>query len=283
MANDKNNSSSDITSDTQMTPIGDLVDLADRTIDRTYKGVSKIMQDYGGEWNDTFQDTVTSALPSFIWGGRDQFNKRRDEWLGDLYDSGTLSIDGSDTSRPSIFGSEPESQLLLDTSKPSNMWAYPVPSTKQYADCKELQGKSVWTREGVWRCLFPQDQLKLDQELRKPNTERRLFGDYITYLDWKTGMRKALLEKRQHEREQLKAEWEKEQHVFANPKYISQAEAEKNGKKVISSSISTETLSKEDGSFETKKVVQKWYDDGTSSIAENISNSKDKRSGWFWK
>lgn len=306
MSDDKRNSSS---GSNQPDALTDLVDLADRTLDRTFKGVSKIVHDYGGEWNDTISDTLTSSLPSLVWGGRDQFNKKRDEWLGEFLDTATTTSTGS--------ADGGVARLPLDTTKPTNIWAFPVPSTKQYANCKELNGTSAWTRDGVWRCLFPQSQAQLDQELqlsRTPTTsssssllsfnkpaaatseeaadadKRRLFPDYTSYLDWKVIARKALAEKRVRERDQ----WDQnERHRLSPPSHddprkaivhVSEAEAEKNGKRIISSSVSSETVTKDDGTLETRKVVQKYYDDGTSSVTENVYNSKQKDSrGWFWK
>lgn len=275
MTDDKDNSNTPATTNgnSQVTPIKDLVELADRTLDKTFKGITKIAHDYGDNWNDSFGDTLTTTIPSFIWSGRDQFNQRRDAWFGELSDSGVSGV----------VTSEPE--IALDTSKPTNIWAFPVPSTKQYAQCKELEGQSIWTREGVWRCLFPQNNQQLEQELQmQPSEDRKLFADYTSYLDWKTAFRKAMAAQRQRERQELKQQWEKERELYANPKYISQTEAEKSGKRVISSSVSSETISKEDGSLETKKVVQKWYEDGTSSVTETVSTSPDQSSkGWFWK
>lgn len=261
---DKRNSNT--SSDISLSPINDFVDLADRTIDNTFKKVSKIVHDYGGDW----EDTISSGLPSIFWGGRDQLARKYDEWLRD--DDGTM------TNRENV--------LPLDETKPSHLWAYPVPSTKQYSQCQDLGGNSVWTREGVWRCLFPASQADLDAELRKPKDERRLYGDYTGFLDWKAGMRRAMLAARAKERaEQEKNQPQRQMSSLwsGKPKYISESEATAAGKRIVSSSISSETITKDDGSLETKKVVQKWYDDGTTSKTEEVSNSVDKTSGWFWK
>lgn len=265
MPDDKRNSTD--SSSQSPSSIDDFVDLADRTIDKTVKGLSKIVHDYGGEWNDSIEDTLTSTLPSFVWGGRERFNQQRDAWLGDnwvSHSSNTAELD-----------------LKLDETKPNNIWAFPVPSTKQYAKCKELEGSSVWTQEGVWRCLFPKNKHQLNKELNATAAsdpeDRKLFGDYSSYLDWKSVMRSNMAAQRQRERQEMV---EKEK---VGTKYISQSEAEKSGKRVISSSMSSQTISKDDGSLETKQVVQKWYEDGTSSLTETVSTSPDHAKGWFWK
>ncbi|CAN6669261.1 hypothetical protein TRVA0_041S00914 [Trichomonascus vanleenenianus] len=150
-----------------------------------------------------------------------------------------------------------------------NLWAFPVPSARQYDRCKDAGGESAWNKDGVWRCLFGGDDKK------------ETFKDYTSYLDWRRGMRQAIAAEREKERQQWQSIWRPNESTGSNVRYISESEAEKLGKKVVSSSVTSETISKDDGQLETKKVVKKWYDDGSVSLSESTTNGKN--GGWFWK
>lgn len=174
----------------------------------------------------------------------------------------------------------------------NSLWAFPVPSARQYERCKEADGKSVWNKDGVWRCLFPNDE-----NYSKVNGD--YFKDYTGFLDWRRQMKLAMVEERNKRRKEKEEQWSQWQQTNDNSsatgssnnnnsgvKYISATEAEKQGKKIISSSILNETVTKDDGSIETKQVVKKWYDDGTTSMTESINNNNnhgDGKNGWFWK
>jgi hypothetical protein len=193
--------------------------------------------------------------------------------------------------------------IELDKTKQTNLWAFPVPSSAQDQRCRDLGGDGVWTRESVWRCLFPADKRRLQHELEKAkngNVEGRLFGDYTDYLDWKAGMKKATQYYTQQQRYGPSAEtktvndydnnWkaQDEKYQFRSSdsalEHISQSNFDQNmsGEKVISTISSTETFKKPDGTLGTKHIVKKEYADGSTTTTERIT-SNEKQSGWFWK
>ncbi|VVT57186.1 uncharacterized protein SAPINGB_P005577 [Magnusiomyces paraingens] len=357
MTNDndkKDNIGSSASKDDSLSPISDFIDLTDKTLDRMYRNASQLYNDYQGRWSDSVDDTLSTSIPTFFreradnffqhnpwfssssdedsgfsrlpwkWNHSRNWNSSLDVFQveGDSESNENVGASGSLTTTTGDSLTSPQT-IELDQSKPRNLWAFPVPSTRQYDNCKELQGTSLWTREGVWRCLFPKsssDQARLDQALEKSKnadyasasnttdpstsstlTETQVFSDFTTYLDWKSAVRKAIAAKRRLER----AEWQKQfdsqfgdkspqqyqsgQLTTSSPKFITEEEAKAQNKKVVSSAYSSTTVTKDDGSLETRKVIEKWYDDGTASVTEKINNSpndgkgNDGTSGWFWK
>lgn len=258
--NDKTNSNE--SSFPQVPPsLNEFTDLMNRTLRFTTQGINSFLN--GSGWSDSIGETINSTIPSILLGSGNANADYQDVWASD-------KVVTSDHEVP------------LDTTKPRNLWAYPVPSTNQYAKCKDMNGTSVWTREGVWRCLFPQSANLLGLELNKSTEKenRQLFGTYNGYLDWKVYMRKLEQEKANLRREELQKQWQENHARFST----SSEATPDNGKVVTSTQVSTSTYTKEDGSLETKKVVQKWYSDGTTSTIETVSNGKDDSgSGWFWK
>jgi hypothetical protein len=187
-----------------------------------------------------------------------------------------------------------------DSCVKGKMWGYPVPSMRQYDRCKENDGVSVWSRDGVWRCLFPnvsdaKEQLKnldIDGNNGTRLEDQQWFSDYSFYLDWRRAMRKAEEAKREQEWQRSKQHYDSlwsdkptEQKSKVPTKYVSELEAEKQGKNVISTSVVSETVSREDGTLETKRIVKKWYDDDTVSVSETVNTGldNDNKGGWFWK
>lgn len=190
-------------------------------IDKTFDRVHNAVNTYSGN----IQDTLEENFP----------------WLGSF----NLPV-----SSPFFGGKEQSAE---------NLWAFPVPSARQYDQCKDAGGTSAWNKEGVWRCLFGPDA-----------KDKSWFHDYTGFLDWRREMYRAMAAKRKKEQEQWSQLWDSK--TDDSPKrYIAEAEAERMGKKVVSSSISSETVTKDDGNLETKRVVKKWYDDGTCSVNESVS------------
>lgn len=344
-----NNSNKDNTNnkgdnEIQLSPISDLIDLTDRSLDRMFKGATQIYNDYSDLWSESVDDTLSTATPSVFWGrswttsspledsydGSDRFQRwghspwsycgRRGRDAAFGADQSTFQIEG--TKRNDLFLSSSENSNLsnneiidLDPSKPKNLWAFPVPSSKQYEQCKKLEGTSVWTREGVWRCLFPSsslDKSRLDSALKKstqlsssskfdsPTNELAInsvhaFPDFTSYLDWKSQIRKAIQVKEERELAEWQDNFNRQLSVTRgseerqHPAFISEEEAIKQNKNVVSSSVSSSTITKGDGTLETRKIVKKCYSDGTASVTENVSTSNDQNSrndsssGWFWK
>lgn len=364
--NNNNNKTSPSNAD-QISPVSEFIDLTDKTLDQAYRNASRMYRDYSDSWTDSVDDTLATTLPTFFREHADNFfqNSRlappiddtddrgwhRGHWRrfrnrGGNFSSDSFQIGGDSVDNNGVAAATTPSQFIaLDPSKPKNLWAFPVPNDRQYEKCKELEGTSLWTRDGVWRCLFPSsasEQSRLNQALDNSKhadfsaqvanskaggetpdigaiREAQVFPDVSIYLNWKTAIRKAIQAKRAQER----AEWQKQfdsrfqnrgygenqgqltqapsqssetpqqqQQQQQQPKFISEEEAHAQNKKVVSSAYSSSTFTKEDGSLETRKVVEKWYDDGTTSVTERVSNSANHNddtrsssssSGWFWK
>lgn len=370
--NNKSQYSSIPVDEAQIKPMNNLVDFTDRSVDRTFRFFSKFFSDYEESWAEGLDNTTCSFPPwrehwkehrDRKWGCRRKCNR---EEGGEVYKLGqSPSLVGGlngDNSAWQLSGNnslDPTNSIPLDKSKPSNLWAFPVPTTKQHDKCEELNGQGVWTREGVWRCLFPLDNLQVQRQVqigsadsKAPTSERKLFGDYTDYLDWKSAIRKAMREKEERDRaiariehdkqenerqeyirqvharkeqERIEAErqarehWtrqqeridadrqlreqfarqqelvrkEKEEHLAAmrsqQQQQQQQWEPVRNlDKTVVSTSTTSETVTKEDGTSETKQIIQKWYKDGTSTVTERVTTAPPTadgkgRSGWFWK
>lgn len=358
----------------QLRPISNLVATTDRMLDRSFHWVTnRWFSSYDKNWTGDFEDTFASSFPTYFWGQRERFKDscHRGSWnskkLGQNPEIvGGVSEDGSSWI---LGGSGPDGSkeaIALDRTKPTNLWAFPVPTTSQHDKCKELEGQGVWTPEGVWRCLFPLDkrQVEVQTNKGKPGSgakleDRKLFGDYTAYMDWKSAIRKAMrtkeeqirLEKKlQHEKavaehearaqaalERQQQEFRKqelkrqEQQYLENERLaqlrLSQLQSENEkwksaqsakfdesmvhearwdndsynpkrpvkaqvaevspGKEVVSTTTVNETFIKQDGTSETKKTVTTHFKDGTSSVTENVSSSRDQsgnsKGGWFWK
>jgi hypothetical protein len=142
---------------------------------------------------------------------------------------------------------------------------------------------SAWSTEGVWKCLFPKDAAEHRRLFEGSNPQ--YFKEYTALLEFRRGMRNA-------ERERERSRWSRDssprettQHSDpAKIRFISESEADRVGKTVVSSQVRSETVSKDDGTLETKRVVKKYYDDNTASVSETVDSGKQaaSNSGWFW-
>lgn len=247
-----------------LAPVSDFLSLADRTIASASHMLSELAH------TGDVDDTIASRLPSLLRSGPHTFfngiSNTDDDRMGGL--------------------SDVETKLGLDERKPNDeLWAYPVPSVKQYEACRELEQTQgaigVWTREGVWRCLFPKNKRQFEANLALPlvgsgtqekeKDERYVFGDYRAFLDWKSGFRRAMLAQRRRERE-LESAW-------TNPNTLTTTTttggSEEDGKKVVATSIHTETYTTSAGAVETKRTVKTTFADGTTKLTETTSNSAD--------
>lgn len=194
--------------------------------------------------------------------------------------------------------------IELEKTKQTNLWAFPVPSSAQDQRCRDLEGNGVWTRESVWRCLFPVNKQQLEHELERSKnngSDGRLFGDYTDYLNWKASMRKATQYYNQETRKFVQSTEAKTERDSSNDWKVQDAwhqarsedsdvkQALKNNfepsvdnEKVISTVSSTETFKRPDGTLETKHIVKNEYADGSTTTIERVT-SKEKQHGWFWK
>lgn len=344
---DKNNNDNDI--DTGIKPLTELINLTDRTLNQMFRGISSIYSNY----HDSVEDTLSTAIPTVLKETSDELFRKTNDWFSDFDRISRENFGESITERaskwyekggefgdrlwPELFGPRfgPLTQIQiglksignnqfepikidLDESKPTDLVSFPIPTTRKYTECKELKGQSVWTREGIWRCLFPKsslDKSQLSQALDKASSissqssngilgaltssdksnnvdelqQYYVFPDFTSYLDWKSEIRKAMEYKLKQDRKKYSDVYPEDSTSRAitpirnNTSYISEEEAEKLGKKVVSSCIESRTITTENGDLETKKVVRKWYDDGTASISEYVNTTPKESSGWFWK
>lgn len=176
------------------------------------------------------------------------------------------------------------------------MWAYPVPTVKAFDKCTAKEGVSVWDKEGVWRCLFPQYSLpddgkgvsKEDYLTNKNGIKDSLFENYNDLLGWKSKMKKLQAE-----------EFQK---AFDNRKLVKggdEVQEIQNPSNVIGTSTIDRTQTNEDGSVENYSKVLKWYQDGSSlqeetrkivpndgsepKVERNVENhGPNDKPGWFW-
>lgn len=331
--------------ETQSKPMNSMIDFTDRTLDKTFKFVSRFLSESGEPWPDK-----STHQREGHWCRRRRWGQEREIETTKLGQnsglSGYVSNDAWHLGGNSQSASDPNNIIPLDRTKPTNLWAFPAPTTAQHDKCKELDGQSVWTREGAWRCLFPLDKRQVEHQVQLSSgssnsslDDRKLFGDYTDYLDWKSGFRKAMRAQQELDREVVKEKLERErQAVYQQQELARQARQEQEmarqaaarewgrgnstpddlynprrpvkaqwesakdshspstepvkvesdlGKTVVSTVTTNETITKQDGTLETKNIVQKWYKDGTSSVTERITNSADKPAnsnpGWFWK
>lgn len=232
--------------------------------------------------NDEDKDSIGIVSPfdsSFNWNSPTQWRSWLDETAGQisslLNDTTGLTMGNSLSELASAFGSS------------NPLTAYKVPSIRQYDECKSQEGsRSVWTEDGVWRCLF--------KGQRAPEHLKLEFTDITGFLDYQ---RKLLQTKRKEEATRMQeirknrddiTKWTPFQHnpsAFPGgnrPRIISEEEAK--GKKVVWESSNSEAYTLEDGTCQTRAQHVKYFDDGTATISRNEGNgSEGTSSSWFWK
>uniref|UniRef100_A0A060T7J2 ARAD1B19624p n=1 Tax=Blastobotrys adeninivorans TaxID=409370 RepID=A0A060T7J2_BLAAD len=225
-------------------------------------------------------DDLLNSLWSVNNFNKDEFNELRDKTMDrmqDLMSSYSDKVQGSlEEHFPWVFSlSSPFFTGREDSAE--NLWSYPVPSARQYDQCIDAGGKSAWNKDGLWRCLFPQNP--------EYNNKDKWFSDYSGFLDWRRHMRQVAVKERQQRELEAKKEHESVQNALTKPaRFISESDAESAGKRVVSTSVTSETITNNEGQLETKRRVEKWYDDGTKSVKETIENGENKgSSGWFWR
>lgn len=137
--------------------------------------------------------------------------------------------------------------------------AYPVPTVRQYANCVDAGGKSVWTDDGIWRCLLSG---------ASPPPGLKQFTDYTKFLDYQKSLVAAASV---HEPSSLNA-------TSSLPvKFVSKDEAK--GKDVVGQSSSTEAFTADDGNVEVRRRTVKYYSDGTASVE---TSTDSKKPGKLW-
>ncbi|CCK68963.1 Mpm1p KNAG_0B05300 [Huiozyma naganishii CBS 8797] len=88
----------------------------------------------------------------------------------------------------------------------TGVYSWPVPTERQFAQCNDVKGVSLWDKNGWWRCLFPQSVVSgrlhgrpvpkgtLTKEMWDRNGGKLdgFFNDYTTYMLWRVEQRKKL-------------------------------------------------------------------------------------------
>lgn len=83
----------------------------------------------------------------------------------------------------------------------NGIYNYRIPTDEQFAYCQEVNGTSIWDKNGWWKCLFPNEHItkilnsrqldnnssiKLDNMITKEKINLKdYFTDYTHYLLWK--------------------------------------------------------------------------------------------------
>lgn len=167
----------------------------------------------------------------------------------------------------------------------SGLTAYPVPSAKVYAQCKQKGGLSGWDQRGIWRCLFPRASIPSEglsrEDVESATFDGKFFSNFNDYLDWRGTMEENVRLEREKAAEKKREEW----------KQFGETELAKWGDLRGSSYSFT---SNPQGLKITK--TQEWFEDGSSRIKESKKwvdeNGQEQfsesvkevpaKSGWFW-
>lgn len=162
----------------------------------------------------------------------------------------------------------------------SDALAYPVPSIQQYSNCLDKGGRSIWTEDGFWRCI-----LKGTNSV--PDHLKKQFPDYTAFLDYQ---RKLVKERENAESRALENTKNDRPWSFSSltsfpgsdrPRLITEEEAR--GKRLVSQSQETQTVTLDNGDLETRtKTIQK-FDDGTAFVKSSKDVGSGSNNGWFWK
>ncbi|PRT53731.1 Mitochondrial peculiar membrane protein 1 [Wickerhamiella sorbophila] len=200
---------------------------------------------------DQLKDSIDDARD---WSTRtiDLANRKFNEYSDRVQTDGWYSLPGAD--------------LLNSVMSENPLVASRVPSLYRYSQCKENNGVSAWTREGIWKCLMPsKDEIDF--------SDNKLFRDYTGYLDFKLSMYKA--QQAQLENDRRKRH---QSVMWRTPKFISEEEAQ--GKNAVGERSFTQTITDETGHTETKRTLYKYFDDGTAFKKEETSAGG--KGSWFW-
>ncbi|ANB11079.1 Mpm1p [Sugiyamaella lignohabitans] len=229
--------------------------------DRTFGRLTNLASVYGDKVQGALDDNWRNWLDAdMIW---------RSSWKNDGSEGGNGSDDGENNE-----SWHRRFHRVRDCRKDSKMWGYPVPSQRQYDKCIENNGTSVWSRDGVWRCLFPESNANpmaianakdvaasASASSGSSLENHQWFTDYSVYLDWRRAMRKAEAAKRESEWNRIK---ERKEKLFSFP---SDSDIESSAR---STSISSGNSSGNNGSTAVS---------ATSSAAKQITESEAEDQG----
>lgn len=165
-----------------------------------------------------------------------------------------------------------------------------VPPVEKYDACVENHGLSVWTKSGMWKCLFPRSVVdqrygpendiisKEDYMMDFQSSKSKYFENFNDYLNWRSQMKKVLEDKAKKWDEEMR-----KKSVIA--KFDKDNGVESGDKEVIGTSLVSSFRTNEDGKIEKYTLKTKYFSDGTSQVEENtgLVGDKEDTQGWFWK
>ncbi|SCV05179.1 LANO_0H01794g1_1 [Lachancea nothofagi CBS 11611] len=192
----------------------------------------------------------------------------------------------------------------------TGLYGYRTPSDKQFMECQELKGLSVWDSRGWWRCLFPESVIGsklapehmidvLTREKVENDKNHRLglfFTEYTSYLTWRTNILR-LAENRRNSLAAKAHDCDEIQSIMATPEDLMDRAT---GKSVVGTSEYVTYNTTPEG-LEKIKEVKTFYDDGSvklrsekqhrdsngkshiDSFEKIIADHDDIKDGWFWR
>ncbi|SCU80934.1 LAFA_0C01860g1_1 [Lachancea sp. 'fantastica'] len=192
----------------------------------------------------------------------------------------------------------------------TGLYGYKTPSDKQYTNCKQLEGLSVWDSRGWWRCLFPEkvvgsnlnpDQMRgvLTREKVEQDKKHSLglfFTEYSSYLSWRADVLRLAENKRQSSLAKTERR-EALENISTTPEDLMDRAT---GRNVVGTSEYVTYNNTPEG-LEKVKEVKTFFDDGTvrlrsekqrtdaegrshvDSFEKLLSNDDHAKDGWFWR
>ncbi|CUS21085.1 LAQU0S02e05534g1_1 [Lachancea quebecensis] len=212
---------------------------------------------------------------------------------------------------PGGFGHPARIRTLMDDQEAeegtTGLYSYRTPSDRQYLECQNIKGLSVWDTHGWWRCLFPESAVrsKVSAELLKDVLTREkveedkhhslglFFTDYSAYLTWRTNMLRLADERRKSTEENARINsWRPTtpeelmdsapgKHVVGTSEYVTYNTTPEGQEKVKE----TKTYYN-DGSVKLRSEKQRQGPDGEPHVEsfEKLLAEDDKHNeGWFWR
>lgn len=126
-----------------------LVNLTDDAIMSRYRAT----RDHARHWLDRYSDPSGSETTSFeIFPAPYETRSLLTSPFGLLDDLANLSLGIG----LSVFGQDSRGRT------PFGMYSSNAPSSRDYNDCIDKEGLSIWELNGYWRCLFPNHEVPLD-------------------------------------------------------------------------------------------------------------------------
>ncbi|SCU86971.1 LADA_0E01266g1_1 [Lachancea dasiensis] len=157
----------------------------------------------------------------------------------------------------------------------TGLYGYRTPSDKQFMECHELKGLSVWDSRGWWRCLFPENIVRArmsPEQLKNVLTRERVerdknhslglfFTEYSAYLMWRANIVKQV-EKRRASLVPSASHEESSQGLWNTPEDLMDHTT---GKSVVGTSTYVTYNSTPDG-LEKVKETKTFFNDGSSKL-----------------